>query len=143
MNAPSSDRRFCRKCGNWQNGDKFGERKLKDGRVLPHKSCGLCRSKVRRFRNGPVRFAWDLRKLYNMSVEDWARLFEAQGGRCAICRARLDHTKRGINVDHCHNTGTVRGLLCGKCNSAIGYLGDNYENACRAVAYLEKHKARE
>lgn len=44
-----------------------------------------------------------------------------------------------MSLDHCHHTGLFRGWLCGKCNTAIGKLGDTLEGVKRAVAYLEKY----
>jgi hypothetical protein len=77
---------------------------------------------------------------YNMSVEEYARILQAQEGVCAICKreeTRLMGGKpRSLSVDHCHDTGIVRGLLCGHCNLAIGYLCNNPKNAYSAWRYL-------
>lgn len=70
---------------------------------------------------------------YGLTEKDYGALYELQGGCCAICR-RFD---RPLVVDHCHSTGLVRGLLCGHCNSAIGFLGDDPEVTMRACRYLE------
>ena len=51
---------------------------------------------------------------------------------CAICRKAL-----AVHVDHCHETGRVRGVLCFNCNSAIGKLGDDPDAVRRAASYLE------
>ncbi len=80
-----------------------------------------------------------------VSEKDYREMMEKQNGVCAIC-GRLESThKRGrvnpdrLSVDHCHKTGKVRGLLCGRCNRAIGLLRDN-PALCRAAAtYLERH----
>jgi hypothetical protein len=45
------------------------------------------------------------------------------------------------NVDHCHSTGQIRGVLCCECNTGIGKLGDNAEGVRRALAYLERFEA--
>jgi hypothetical protein len=64
-------------------------------------------------------------------------LLDAQGGTCALC----DKTDSGRNgdplfVDHCHETGAIRGLLCKDHNTAIGHLGDTLESLTRVVNYL-------
>ncbi|WP_344447709.1 endonuclease domain-containing protein [Kitasatospora nipponensis] len=57
-----------------------------------------------------------------------------QGSCCAVCG--LLAGDRALQVDHCHTTGRVRGLLCRKCNSGIGMLGDSPEGVQRALSYL-------
>lgn len=84
-----------------------------------------------------------LRKNYGMSVEDWARMFEAQGGRCAVCGKEMDPnapSRKGPAVDHCHKTGKVRGLLHRKCNSLLGMVDDDIETLLSAALYLERHR---
>lgn len=61
-------------------------------------------------------------------------LLAAQGGRCAICRK--DITEKFV-IDHSHESGLVRGLLCGPCNLGIGQLGDSAERLFSAALYLE------
>ncbi len=81
-----------------------------------------------------------LLKDYNLPVEEYDRLLEAQGDKCAICEATETRTRAGnthlLSVDHCHETGKVRGLLCNNCNRALGLFNDNPEMLRRAVAYL-------
>ena len=79
---------------------------------------------------------WRLKKRYKISKEEWLALFTAQGGICAICITNpIKHT------DHCHYTGTVRGLLCHKCNVGIGLFRDDPALLARAIAYLKRNKA--
>jgi hypothetical protein len=61
-------------------------------------------------------------------------MYESQGGVCAICSKHQE--RRPLNVDHCHNTGTIRGLLCDKCNMAIGLLEDDATLLRKAQEYL-------
>lgn len=65
---------------------------------------------------------------------------QAQSGRCAICSAVLRRAggRRGEAVDHCHETGVVRGLLCGGCNRGLGHFGDDPEVLRRAAQYAEQ-----
>lgn len=62
-------------------------------------------------------------------------MYDAQAGKCAICLAR-----EATCVDHDHDTGDIRGLLCRKCNSAIGIIGETPELLDRAAKYLRRHK---
>ena len=65
--------------------------------------------------------AW--RKLYGITGDDYARMLAEQGGGCAICGAKSPGKRaRYFAVDHCHVTGTVRGLLCIKCNWRLGWF---------------------
>ena len=74
------------------------------------------------------------------SEDMYKKMFEAQGGRCAICGAKEGHkSKSGVScklaVDHCHETGKIRGLLCGRCNRGLGYLRE--ENLSSALEYVK------
>lgn len=63
-------------------------------------------------------------------------LFNKQNGSCAICLTHQSELNKSLCVDHDHKTGAVRGLLCGYCNSALGYLGDSYWIVKNAERYL-------
>lgn len=74
------------------------------------------------------------RKSYGITVKQYEEMLSAQQGCCAIC-----HTPPGdrrLAVDHCHTTKAVRGLLCVKCNTAIGKLNDDPVILQRAIDYL-------
>lgn len=62
---------------------------------------------------------------------------ESQGWACKICN-RIPENK--LHVDHCHETGKIRGLLCGGCNVGLGHFGDDPERLKYAAAYLEAGK---
>ena len=68
-----------------------------------------------------------------------AKLAE-QMGRCAICDTDRCSQGRAMSADHCHRTGKPRGILCNRCNRAIGLLGDNAEALGRAFAYLVRYE---
>lgn len=86
---------------------------------------------------GKIR-AWQLSQ-YGITPDDYAAFFSAQNGRCAICGTDTPSKRRVFfDVDHCHTTGKVRGLLCEVCNRAIGLLKDSPEMLRRAADYLEK-----
>jgi len=72
--------------------------------------------------------------LKGVTPEQYADMLEAQGGVCALCGG-TDPDRR-LAVDHCHETGAVRGLLCFACNTGIGKLGDTAEALYRAWQYV-------
>jgi len=79
-----------------------------------------------------------LRLTYGMTLEEWAVLLGQQEGRCPICCDVLDRGK-GTHVDHSHSSAVVRGLLCGRCNVAIGMMRDDPQLMRAAAQYLERH----
>lgn len=76
-------------------------------------------------------------RIYGLSIEDLQRILSAQDGVCAICKTVGG--KNGLGVDHDHETGKVRALLCSNCNAAIGLLRDSSALAQEALAYLKLH----
>lgn len=79
-----------------------------------------------------------LKRHYNLSIEEFNKMKEKQKNCCAICETSFDNTK--VHVDHCHDSGKVRGLLCNMCNTGIGFLKDSYEIVRSAAKYLENAK---
>jgi len=76
---------------------------------------------------------------YGLTSEQFEALWAEQGGCCAICRAELHRTgMKSHNIDHCHETGKVRGLLCRACNWGMGILGDDPDRLEAAAAYLRR-----
>lgn len=88
-----------------------------------------------------ARREYALQSVYGMTQYDYQQLLEEQHGCCAICGTTKPggnrHSKH-FHVDHDHITGMVRGLLCCKCNRALGILGDGVEVIQRALIYLTK-----
>ena len=83
-------------------------------------------------------------RTYGLTQADWDRLVERQGNRCAVCRTSKPGGRgERWHIDHDHVTGQVRGLLCGKCNSAIGLLQDDPEIIKAAARYVTKHRQME
>lgn len=74
----------------------------------------------------------NLRRKFGITPEDYATMLEAQGGVCLICQA--PPKKHRLAVDHDHATGAIRGLLCSKCNSALGWFE---KNRAAIHSYLE------
>lgn len=74
------------------------------------------------------------RQKYGITEADWQSIYDKQDGRCAIC----EQPAPLLVVDHCHKTGSVRGLLCRPCNLSLGYLRDDSYSAVSAAKYLMK-----
>lgn len=80
---------------------------------------------------------------FKLSLLEWQKIFDFQKGLCAICGTKLIKP----NTDHCHSdktgiAGEVRGLLCARCNRALGRFGDRLDLLLAAVAYLQDPPAR-
>jgi hypothetical protein len=84
--------------------------------------------------------AMNLRHLYGVTSVQYAEMRAAYGDMCAICRRTCDTGDR-LGVDHDHRTGRVRGLLCRRCNSALGFFRDDIDLIKAAVRYLERNYA--
>lgn len=88
------------------------------------------------------------RKRLGMEPHEYDQLLDEQDGVCAICKSKCtSKTQKGVQkslaADHDHATGATRGLLCAKCNTAIGLLGDDPAIVAAALAYLSSHKPTE
>lgn len=87
------------------------------------------------------------KKMFNMTLDDYDLMFNAQGGVCAICRRPETTVTNGIvkrlYVDHCHSTNEVRGLLCHKCNFGLGYFKESKILLKNATDYLDKYSAED
>lgn len=79
----------------------------------------------------------NLKAKYGLDQESYEQLLEAQTGTCAICG---DTPERSLRVDHEHDSGSVRGLLCHHCNIGLGHFKDNIEVLEAAIAYLKRSK---
>lgn len=86
----------------------------------------------------------ELRKEFGISLDDYQRMLSDQGGQCGICGSTSGGTRHGKNkafaVDHCHETGKVRGLLCEACNQGIGKMKDDPVLLRKAADYIESHR---
>ena len=75
---------------------------------------------------------------YGLEPEQKEQLFAAQGGACYICRYAFGQKTGDMKVDHNHDTGEVRGLLCDLCNRGLGMFRDNTTNLNKAISYLAR-----
>lgn len=83
-----------------------------------------------------------LKKRYGLTLEGYDKLLTLQGGKCAICQTTEPGAKRSrFMVDHDHQTGQVRGLLCHHCNVGLGYFKDSQEALKAALEYLSTSRS--
>ena len=120
----------CTSCQVTKPLDCFGPDK--NGRGGVKSKCRECRKTEHRD------YQWErnLMRHYGITVDDYNRMFADQNGCCAICKRHQSEFRRSFAVDHDHETGKVRGLLCISCNRGLGYLGDDIDRLMAAVAYL-------
>lgn len=78
----------------------------------------------------------EIRKRYGLTPEQYQLMRDAQNDSCAVCRKKFSKTP---HVDHCHDGGHVRGLLCFNCNRAIGHFQNDVTIIQNAIRYLKRN----
>ena len=78
-----------------------------------------------------------LKYIFNITLEDYNLMLKYQDFLCAICKTPSDKFRRLFDVDHCHSTGKIRGLLCLNCNKGVGLFKDNVATLENAINYLK------
>ena len=91
-------------------------------------------------KNSEAIFETYLQRKYGIGVDKYNSLLAEQSGVCAICKTECVSGKK-LAVDHNHDTGEVRGLLCCKCNRGLGNFADNLDRLQEAVLYLQRYGA--
>lgn len=111
-------------------------------RPAPHPGprCTTHHRQVKRARSANAHEA-RVQATYGLAPGDYQRLYDFQGGVCAICR-RANGASRRLSVDHDHRTGRARMLLCRPCNDMLGHGRDDPEFFRRAADVLEFPPAR-
>ena len=115
--------KICSKCDTEKSLDSFGSnRRTKDGLQAYCKECVSSKS---------------LKERYGITLEDYDRMLEDQGGCCKICGTDEPGGGNGrFHVDHNHSTDEVRGILCNSCNTGLGRFKDSPEVLLKAATYL-------
>lgn len=135
--------RVCSKCGIEKEIDQFYlDVRYKGGRM---RQCKQCRNEYMegyRQRNPLYARSKHLKNERGITLDQYKEMFDAQGGMCAVCeQEETQVTRKGIRralaVDHCHESGRVRGLLCGRCNRGLGNFDDDSDRLRSAAAYLD------
>ena len=106
-------------------------------RYVKTNNCIDCDVETRAKRSEKARWA-RIKKEYGLLGSDVDRMLERQGCLCLICGTDI---QTGYHIDHCHAKNKVRGLLCQKCNQAIGLLKENEALFFRAAEYIKEHNA--
>ena len=122
----------------------------KDGTVALRGYCISCgiEDRVKRYheRNGKEQQKYrsfkNLMKQYGISVEYYEQERIKQNYQCKICGAHENtQPHKRLYVDHCHDTGKYRGLLCNTCNTGLGMFKDNTEFLHKAIEYINENSA--
>ena len=156
--TPAGDSKVCIRCGDEKPITEFNSNPTAtDGLRSYCRDCdrkqatGWCAENRERKReasrawyaNNRDRFRdYDLKRKYGITGSEYHELLYAQDGRCAICRTD-DPGARRFHVDHDHETDVVRGLLCSRCNTALGLLSEDTTVMAAAIAYLEEATCQE
>ena len=100
----------------------------------------LARDRARRASRPEYYFNQRLLKTFGIDLNDFRAIYAEQRGLCAACRAPVKIGGRdGVYVDHNHATGSIRGLCCLGCNTALGHVRDNPVTLRRLADYIETH----
>jgi hypothetical protein len=121
VDAPEGHK-HCQRCGEVKSHSEWHRNATASDGLATR--CKACRAEEAR--------ASYFQRQYGITEADRDEMIRSQMGICSICLAAP-----AVHVDHCHETGRVRGVLCFNCNSAIGKLGDDPDTLRRAIAYLE------
>lgn len=148
---PGQYRALCNGCGvlynrKWQkdNADKVSSSSKRHYYKDP--SAQIKRAQEHQKKNPDQKRHWYLMSKYNMSLEEFRALEKEQDFRCASCGDKesvvvaTSQKVRNLHVDHCHETGINRGLLCTRCNLALGYLLDDPEKIQSLLSYIKRWK---
>lgn len=129
----------CIKCSEVKLLESFTRKKDNaDGRL---NTCKMCeRVRKAKYKPSPEKSRqYYLKHEFGITVDDYDTLFESQNGCCAICNDSPLENRR-LAVDHCHTDGTVRGLLCFRCNATLGKFNDDVLLFQKAIDYLSVKK---
>lgn len=121
--------RFCSKCKKVKPLDKFEYLRRKGSESVKRSTCVECYDDTVRWKNY-------LKRMYGITPEQYQDILDAQGGVCAICGGI-----RRMCLDHDHETGAVRGILCENCNYMIGNAYDSQDTLLAGARYLAAWKS--
>lgn len=135
----------CSKCNKVKSLDKFTTDRRKRSGIGSW--CKICKNTARKVhylknRKRDCHKVRDCKRLarYNITSKQYAQMVAGQNGVCGICgnpeTAIIKNTLRQLSVDHCHETDQIRGLLCTKCNRALGMFEDSIDILASAISYL-------
>lgn len=125
--------KVCTKCGKEKPIESFNKDVTRtDGRYPQCKTCRKDSRNPEKYKN------WELKKTYGITLDDFNTMMQCQHDCCAICSRNFSEVGVVPCVDHCHETGDVRGLLCRSCNTLLGQANDSIPTLLSAVSYLHE-----
>lgn len=134
----------CSSCQEYKPLDQFGIRNTSATKFRRH--CKPCKKKkhLEYMDQGGKRRQRELRlaKKYGLTGDEVHKMLIDQSYKCKICNILLEgigNQSNAPNIDHCHYTNNVRGILCGNCNRGLGLFFDKPENLEAAIQYLKHH----
>lgn len=145
------EQKTCATCGKTQPITQFSLARngTKQHKPVRKSKCKVCQADAAREwyvnnqeRAKENRRRYQFKSKYGITIEEYEKLLKKQNGVCALCKKdeSAAHGRTGtkfwLSVDHCHVFGHVRGLLCQKCNRAIGLFNDDPRLLRKAIAYL-------
>jgi hypothetical protein len=130
--------KFCKTCTLIKPFSEFYTHKnSKDGHINHCKTC-ISEKRKKEYCSEKTR-SHNLKSKYKINLEIYEEMLIAQNYRCAICNTTdPGDYHQNFCVDHDHNTGKIRGLLCHNCNSALGNFHDNISTLTNAILYLQR-----
>jgi len=130
----------CTKCGATKDIVEFYKRGGKQSPNTRHNHCKECTKKRVSETPSIIKREQALKRMYGITQQDYDVMLTEQNNQCAICKTTEPGGRHNSNyfvVDHCHNTGKVRKLLCHHCNTALGLVGDNTHILQSMIEYLK------
>lgn len=146
MSMSMDNVKFCAKCSELKSADEFGpDKRRNDGR---HSWCRPCTAEwARNDRAKPssrhrehIRNS-HLKRNYGLTPEQRDEMFDSVDGKCELCgheMMRRGKSQYGSVIDHDHVSGKMRGMICSRCNTGLGKLGDSIAGLIKAVDYLAR-----
>lgn len=143
--------KICTKCNKLKTFDNFYRclsRKATEHSKGLKSHCKQCISIDRkRYYNTPNGYKKKIEKSWRdkgitFTLDEYNVILDKQNGGCAICGAKKNKNGNALCLDHDHNTGKIRGILCHDCNTSLGKFEDNVELLKRAIQYLENNKGK-
>lgn len=133
----------CTRCRKKKGVYAFGkDPNKKNGRKSWCKKCysAYNAQKLKEYRHNNPKYErqGNLKKNYGITLSEYDALLKKQNYCCAICGRNKKEFVRELDVDHCHKTGKIRGLLCIRCNTMIGLAKEDADVLCKAITYLDK-----
>lgn len=129
--------RQCKQAKSKSESEMKSDNRVRVGHTTICKKCDSHKNSEYYRENKRHKKNYDLKRNYGISLNEYHEILKSQNHKCAICFVHVEKVKRRFAVDHDHKTGSIRGLLCGRCNKAIGLMDDNTNILRSAVQYLE------